>query len=281
MIDCNRKRIVIIDVKLLKIIMKYIFIKVFFFLLTIQLLSSCSAEKKILFVGKEANAIITTPVFEVEKGSETLPDKVQAIKPGDELILRNLQNDGLVSSSNLSTAASGTLQNGYIVLSDSTVILPVIGKVKVGGLSRMQAELEINALYQKTLLKNPLITLTINNLHVTLLGDFSQPGNYPLKKEQTHIVEIIGEAGGLRTSANPRKIKIIRGNPTNPQVLVVNITDINFMKDKRMYLQQNDIIYAEPLKSAQNVEKLSKVSTYVSVGLTLINTIFLIYNFSK
>lgn len=263
--------------------MKYIFVKVFFFLLTIQLLSSCSTEKNILFVGKEANTIITTPVFEVEKGSEILPDKIQSIKPGDELILRNLQNDGLVSSSTSSTSTTntGAIQSGYIVLSDSTAVLPVIGKVKVGGLSRMQAELEINVLYQKTLLKNPLITLTINNLHVTLLGEFSQQGNYSLKKEQTHIIEIIGEAGGLKISANPRKIKIIRGNPANPQVLVVNITDINFLKDKRMYVQQNDIIYAEPLKSAQNAEKLSKVSVYVSVGLTLINTIFLIYNFSK
>lgn len=279
MIDCNRKRIIIIDVELFKIIMKHIFIKVFFFLMTMQLLSSCSTEKNILFVGKEANTSVTTPVFEVEKGSEILPDKVQTIKPGDELILKNLQNDGLVSSpTSTSTATAGALQSGYIVLSDSTAVLPVIGKVKVGGLSRMQAELQINALYQKTLLKNPLITLAINNLHVTLLGEFNNQGNYPLKKEQTHIVEILGEAGGLKPTANPQKVKIMRGNPANPQILVVDFTDVNFMKDKRMYLQQNDIIYAEPRKSAQNAEKLSKVSTYVSVGLTLINTIFLIYN---
>ena len=263
--------------------MKYIFVKVFFFLLTIQLLSSCSTEKNVLFVGREANTIITTPVFEVEKGSEILPDKIQSIKPGDEIILRNLQNDGLVSSSTSSTSTinAGVIQSGYIVLSDSTAVLPVIGKVKVGGLSRIQAELEINALYQKSLLKNPLITLSINNLQVTLLGEFNNQGNYPLKKEQTHIVEILGEAGGLKPTANPQKVKIMRGNPANPQILVVDFTDVNFMKDKRMYLQQNDIIYAEPRKSAQNAEKLSKVSTYVSVGLTLINTIFLIYNFSK
>ena len=88
--------------------MKYIFVKVFFFLLTIQLLSSCSTEKNVLFVGREANTIITTPVFEVEKGSEILPDKVQTIKPGDELILRNLQNDGLISSTNSASATASS-----------------------------------------------------------------------------------------------------------------------------------------------------------------------------
>ena len=260
--------------------MKYIFVKTFFLLLIVQLLSSCGTEKNILFAGKDINTVITTPVFEVEKGSEILPDKVQTIKPGDELILRNLQNDGLISSTN-SASATASSPSGYMVQSDSTTVLPVIGKVKLGGLTRKQAELEINALYQKTLLKNPLITLSINNLHVTLLGEFSQQGNYPLKKEQTHLVELIGEVGGLKPTANPQRIKIIRGNPANPQILLVDITDINFMKDKRMYLQQKDILYAEPRKSAQNAEKLTKVSTLVSVGLTLINTIFLIYNFSR
>jgi polysaccharide export outer membrane protein len=266
--------------------MKCNFIKIFFFLLFIQLLTSCSTEKNILFSSKDANTKATSPVFEVEKGSETLPNKLQTIKAGDELILKNLQNDGLVSgtgsiSSSTSASAGSSSPSGYIVQSDSTAVLPVIGKVKLGGLSRSQAELEINALYQKTLLKNPLITLSINNLYVTLLGEFSQQGNFPLKKEQTNLVEIIGEAGGLKPTANPHRIKIIRGNPSNPQILIVDFTDINFMKDKRMYLQQNDIIYVEPIKSAQNQEKLAKVSTIVSVGLTLINTIFLIYNFSK
>ncbi|TAH00980.1 MAG: hypothetical protein EAZ15_07955 [Sphingobacteriales bacterium] len=264
--------------------MRYFFTKLLYCLIIANVLSSCGTEKNILFVSKDVVNTANLPVFEIQKGSDSLLNKPQVIKPGDELILKNLQNDALISGVNSISGLSNSstpLVNGYIVESDSLVILPVIGSVKLGGLTRLAAEKQINALYQKSMLKNPLITLSINNLQVTLLGEFSHQGVYPLKKEQTHLAEMIGQAGGLNLSANNKRLKIIRGNPQNPKILMVDLTNIDFMKDKRVILQNNDIVYAEPKKSAQNADKMTKTQVLVGMGLTLINTLFLIYNFTK
>ncbi len=262
--------------------MKYFFTKLLCYLIIVSFLSSCGTEKNILFVGNEGLNTSKMPVFELQKGIDSTFNKPQVIKPGDELILKNLQNDALISGVSTSAgSAAVTISNAYVVENDSLVTLPVIGSVKLGGLTRLAAEKQINALYQKSLLKNPLITLFISNLQVTVLGEFSQQGVYPLKKEQTHLTEIMGQAGGLNPSANNKRLKIIRGNPQNPQILIVDLTNVDFMKDKRVILKNNDIIYAEPKKSAQNTEIMAKTSALVSIGLTLINTIFLIYNFTK
>lgn len=264
--------------------MRYIFAKLICCLVIAQFLSSCSTEKNILFVGKEVVNTANLPVFEIQKGSDSTSNKQQIIKPGDELILKNLQNEALISgvgSISATGATTTTATSGYMVETDSMVTLPVIGSVKLGGLSRLAAEKQINALYEKSMLKNPLITLTVNNLHVTVLGEFTNQGIFQLKKEKTHLVEILGQVGGLKQSANNRQLKIIRGNPQNPQILLVNLTDVDFMKDKRVIMQNNDILYVEPLKSAQNAEKTTKISAIVGTGLMLINTIFLIYNFTK
>lgn len=262
---------------------KYIFVKLMCCFFLVNFLSSCSTEKNILFIGKDVVNDVNSPVIEIQKGSKSLTDKTQVINPGDELVLKNLQNDALISGVSTSSGANNTstTTTGYIVETDSLVTLPVIGRVKLGGLTRLAAEKQVNALYEKSMLKNPLITLAINNLQVTVLGEFGQQGIFPLKKEQTHLTEMIGQAGGLNLSANNKRLKIIRGNPQNPQILLVDLTNIEFMKDKRVFLKNNDIIYAEPKKSAQNSEKMTRVSAFVGIGLTLINTIFLIYNFTK
>lgn len=263
--------------------MRYFFTKLLYCLIIANVLSSCGTEKNILFVGKEVVNTANLPVFEIQKGSDNLLYKPQVIKPGDELILKNLQNDALISGviSTSSTNVTSIEPITYLVENDSSVTLPVIGSVKLGGLTRLAAEKQINALYQKSMLKNPLITLSINNLQVTLLGEFGHQGVYPLKKEQTHLAEMIGQAGGLNLTANNKRLKIIRGNPQNPKILMVDLTNIDFMKDTRVILQNNDIIYAEPKKSAQNADKMTKTQVLVGMGLTLINTLFLIYNFTK
>lgn len=259
---------------------QHFFVKLYFFLLIVIFFTSCKTEKNILFVGNDAVNNLNLPVFEIQKGGENSSNLQQFIKPGNELFLKNLQNETLISGVSAGLATS-TVASGYVVETDSLVILPVIGSVKLGGLTRLEAEKKINALYEKLLLKNPLITLTVNNLQVTVLGEFSSQGVFQLKKEKTHLVEMIGQVGGLKPTANNTQLKIIRGNPQNPQILLVNLTDVNFMKDARVVLQSNDILYIAPKKSAQNVDKFAKTQVFVGIGLTLINTLFLIYNFTK
>jgi polysaccharide export outer membrane protein len=209
------------------------------------------------------------------------------IKSQDILQIRNLQNvryivDETPSAGSTSTSGGGTSggQN-YQVEDDGTVTLPVIGHVPVVGLTRAEAAKQIEGLYRKTLLKDPIIELKITNLKVTLLGEIKAQGNYPLVKDRTTLVEMIGAAGGLTDKANETNIQIIRGDQLNPQVTSINLRNIQSINDQRAILQNGDIIYIAQNKRAVRNDNLQNLSVISQPILLLLNTALIIFTLSR
>jgi len=206
------------------------------------------------------------------------------IKPQDMLQIRNLQNMSYIvdapTTSGSSVSGGGGTGQTYQVDDDGTVALPVIGHIAVAGLTRAQAAKLVENLYRKSLLKDPIIELKIANQKVTLLGEFTAQGNFPLVKDRTTLVEMIGQAGGLSKNANETNIKIIRGDQKNPDITFVNLRDIESINDPKAILLNGDIVYVSPNKRAIRNENLQNVSSLVQPVLLLINTALLIISFS-
>lgn len=213
------------------------------------------------------------------------------IQPQDILQVRNLQNIGYITgdagssggSGSATTSAQGTSGGGqtYQVEEDGTVALPVIGHVQVVGLTRMEATKVIEDLYRKSLLKDPIIEIKIVNLKVTLLGEVKLQGNFPLVKDRTTLIEAIGEAGGLTEKANERNVQIIRGDQSNPQVIVVNLRDINSINNPSTILRNGDIVYVAQNKRAIRTDKLTSFSTILQPALIVLNTALIIYTLAR
>lgn len=200
----------------------------------------------------------------------------------DLLQIRNLQNRNYISNEALSHSTAGIAGNegqNYLVEADSTIALPMLGHVKVVGLSRSEAANKIELLYRKEL-KDPIIELKIINLKVTLLGEVKNQGSYGLVKDQTSLIEIIGQAGGLTEKANSGKVKIIRGN-LQQQVIEVDLGDIRSLSDTRTLLQNNDIIYVAQNKKAIRTEKLQSMSALLQPVMLLLNTALIIFTLSR
>lgn len=204
------------------------------------------------------------------------------IKPQDVLQIRNLQSIQYIvdqapatlgGTSNSSTAQGQT----YQVEEDGTVALPVIGRVQVVGLTRSEAQKTIEDIYKKKLLVNPIIDLKIINLKVTILGEIKLQGNYPLVKDRTTLVELIGEAGGLTDRANERTIKIIRGGDKNPQVTIIDLNDIRSINEPDAVLQSGDIVYIAQNRRAVRNDNLQSFSTLIQPALILFNTALIIF----
>jgi polysaccharide export outer membrane protein len=209
------------------------------------------------------------------------------IKPQDILQVRNLQNvryivDEAPSAPNNQQQNTNSITGQtYQVEDDSTVALPVIGHVNVVGLTRAQAAKLIEGLYRKSLLKDPIIEVKIVNLKVTLLGETKLQGNFPLTKDRTTLVEMIGEAGGLTDKANETNIQIIRGDEANPQITVINLRDIRSIHDPRAILQNGDIIYIAQNKRAVRHDNLQNLSVLSQPVLLLLNTALIIFTLSR
>ncbi len=243
------------------------------------LLSSCSTRhRNALFTSKSDLVTDTIKTVYVVNSNEEKVEQYH-IKPNDVLAIRNLQDISLITVSESKQAASQATT--FRVEEDGGVALPVIGKVAVLGLSRKDAADKIQALYKQSLLKDPIIEVTVVNLKVTLLGEFTKQGNFLLDKENTSLIDIIGEAGGLTPRANPKTLKIIRGDRSNPELIYVNLKDINSLASQKLILKNNDIIYIEAQGIYNTSDRLQSVSSIFQPILIILNTALIIYSFTR
>jgi polysaccharide biosynthesis/export protein len=214
------------------------------------------------------------------------------IKPQDLLQIRNLQNISYISDAPAAESSTGGASGGasssggsqgqtFQVEEDGTVTLPVIGHVPVIGLTRQEATKKIEDMYSTSLLKNPIIELKIVNLKVTILGEIRTQGNFPLVKDKTTLIEMIGQAGGLTDKANAKNIEIIRGSQSHPTITRVDLSDINSLSDPATILQNDDIIYIAQSKRAARTDNLQNFSTILQPALILLNTVLIIVTLTR
>lgn len=252
-------------------------------------LSSCAARKEHSLFNAPSDVVTDTIKQVYVVNDQGISDAYYKIKVNDQLAIRNLQNKefGATPSANSSTngnqTVSGSINNAlsYLVDVDGKVNLPAIGKVDVVGLSRREAAIKIQELYAKQLLRDPIIELSVVNLKVTLLGEFGKQGNFLLERENTTLIDIIGEAGGINKTADPKTLKIIRGDRSHPEIIYVNLNDINSLASKKLVLQNNDIIVLQQTKSSALSEKLTSVNNIVQPFLVVVNLAVLIFTLTR
>lgn len=263
------------------------FFTLFLLVCSLLIISSCSyKQNQLLF--QEKSAIDSAR----QKNAVTLA--TYKIEPQDILQVRNLQNINYItgdagggSSSSPAAATAGSNASGYgsgptyQVEEDGTVALPVIGRVQVVGLTRMEATKMIEDLYRKTLLRDPIIEVKIVNLKVTLLGEVKSQGNYPLVKDKTTLVEMIGAAGGLTEKANESNVQIIRGDQDHPQVTVINLRNLDAVNDPSTILRNGDIIYVAKNRRAVRSDELTTFSSILQPALIVLNTALVIYTLAR
>jgi polysaccharide export outer membrane protein len=251
------------------LIYTYLFFSVIF------VLASCSDKQyQALFEKKE---LMTDSLS--RKAATPIVD--YRIQPQDILQIRNLQRLSYIvdvpGNSGISSGGGSSADATFQVEEDGNVALPVIGHVQVEGLTRVEATKKIEDLYRAVLLKDPIIELKIINLKVTILGEIKAQGNYPLIKDRTTLVEMIGEAGGLTDRANESDVRIIRGTKNSPEVKQFDLGDISSISDPAAILHNGDIIYIAENKRAVRVDKLSTFSVILQPALIVLNTALIIF----
>ncbi|WP_316806900.1 polysaccharide biosynthesis/export family protein [Pedobacter agri] len=252
----------------------------------ILLLSSCAVRKEKTLFNAPTDIITDTLKQVYVVNNQGIGDLYYRIKANDQLAVRNLQNKEFGAIGATIAQTSGGSGNGsgvqsYSVDLDGKVDLPAIGKVEIAGLTRREAAIKLQSLYKEKLLKDPIIEVNVVNLKVTLLGEFARQGNFLLEKDNTTLIDIIGEAGGINKAADPKTLKIIRGDRANPELIYVNLNDINSLASKKLILQNNDIIYLQTTKSAALAEKMTSINNLVQPLLVVINLALLILTITK
>lgn len=185
----------------------------------------------------------------------------------------NLKSVGLQSSQKLDTPTGQQTLQLYLVNSKGFIEFPILGSLKVSGLSRSEL---LKMLRDKisVYIKNPIVNLRVANFKVAVQGEVMAPGVYPVNSERITLIEAISMAKDLTIYGKRDNILIIRELNGVKTYNRVDITKANFINSPFYYLAQNDVVYVEPNKTKINNSKIGAdtnlLVSAVSILLTLI-----------
>jgi polysaccharide export outer membrane protein len=166
--------------------------------------------------------------------------------------------------------------SAYTIQTDGHVYLPMIGDVKLEGLTAHQADSVLSLKYNEFYKGSFVRTQFINKRVIVFKGATGQV--VPLINENTTLIEILAQTGGMPNDTRAKNIRLIRGDLQNPNVLVINLSTVEGMKRVNLQMQPDDIIYVEPVRKTF-VESVSDAAPIISIltsTTTFILTIFLL-----
>ena len=245
---------------------------------------SCVTNKKVQYLQFEdeisADTVVIDSVvrtYSINKGPYTIQS--QDLLSIQVESLTNEQYDFFSSERNMNgniTEGNAAIA-GELVDPNGEIELPVIGKIKVVGLTVFEIQ---NMLTEKLSgsLVDPVVKVRLLNFRFTILGEVKTEGTIITYNNQLSILEAIGLAGGLTDLARRSAVKIIRSKDDRKEVQYVNLLDEELINSPFYYIHQNDILIIPPLKQrpfktnfGPNLSLiLSSLSTFLVI-ITLIN----------
>ncbi len=163
-------------------------------------------------------------------------------------------------------------QLDYIIDKSGEIDFPVIGAVKIVGLSPEETKVLLKEKL-KPYLKDPIINIRLKNFTVTVLGEVNRPGTYPVLGEQITILEAIGLANDLTIKGIRSNVLVIRDFNGTKVSTRIDLTQKNALNSPVYYLTQNDVVYVEPNQSAVSSYGLDNRATiWTSIATALITS---------
>ena len=181
----------------------------------------------------------------------------------------------------LTSSGQGTLQT-YLVDNMGMINFPIVGELKVGGLTKSEAENMIQKKIQPYIAESekPIVTVRMTGYQISVLGEVNRPGTFTVSREKITVLEALAQAGDLTIHGMRTNVKLIREDATGKKTIQeLNLNDANIINSPYYYLQQNDVVYVTPNKvKAQNSSIGSMTTLWFSATSILISLTSLLYN---
>lgn len=242
------------------------------FTIVLIIFSSCGSRKSMVYLQPDSTVI--SSVYE-----QYIP-KIQqndiltvVVTAADPKVTAPFNPVSSMTTSNMTQAVDMALRPTYTVDSDGTIILPMLGKVHIEGLTRLQAIEKIRKELSQYI-KDPGVNINFNNFRISVLGEVARPGSFILPTERVTVLEALGMAGDLTIRGVRQDITLIREVNGQKSMHHLDLTKQETLNSPYYYLAQNDVIYVQPNKSQINNSKLgANTNIIISIAGLIITVI--------
>ena len=218
-----------------------------------MIISSCGSSEKIAYVQnpEKMSNVTNQMLFDARiMPKDILTVTVTTVDP-EAAVPFNLSVPTTVSQANSKTLTSQPVLQDYLVANDGTIDFPIIGEIKVVGLTKKECEAKIlkEILPYLAETEKPIVTVRMSSYSIAVLGEVKNPGSFQVSREKINIFEALAQAGDMTIYGVRDRVRLIREDASGKkEIQVLDLTDANIINSPYYYLQQNDIVYVEPSK---------------------------------
>ncbi|MBK8497873.1 MAG: polysaccharide biosynthesis/export family protein [Flavobacteriales bacterium] len=230
--------------------------------------SGCTINRDIMF---------KTPTDYEFSAFQDTASKNLILQPNDALQFRLFANDGfkmidLVSdNSNNANLINRTLFIYYID-AVGEVKLPLLDHVALSGLSIRAAEMKLEEMYARYYQRPYVQVQVVNRRVVVFPGGGGDARVITLENNNTTLLEVLAQAGGVNKRGDARKVKLFRHHPDGTRTVhQFDMSDISGLKDADIVMQGDDVLYVQP-----NAELAREALSDLQPVITLLTSIVLV-----
>lgn len=243
----------------------------------VLMVASCTPQRDIAYVKDAARDSVVTISGEFSKGiqaNDILYIYVESRTPQATVPFNQETNKVTISDGVVMNPGAGAVQ-GYLVNQDGFIIFPVLGKIKVLGLTHAELARTIEQrLVEEGHVFDPLVTVKLMNFRVCVLGDVTRPGQLVVQGERLTIFEALSMVGDLTISGLRENVTVIREENGKRIIGTIDLTSQDVFNSPYYYLHQNDVVYVEPnLRKKKSADRDPMIMTYISTGLSVLSVL--------
>lgn len=256
--------------------------------------ASCTTPQKSIYFAENTPLDPHVQVENIEKRKEItlLPDDIIAINvssissitasglgAADPVAIFNNGGTNYNVTSSIGSGGAGGDNKGFLVDANGFIDYPVLGKVKVSGLTIR----EVKTLMAKRLedfIKEPVVEVRIINYRITVLGEAGSPGIIVAANHKLSVIDAIAMAGDMPITGRKDNVMIIRETEGRREYARLNLNSRNVFSSPYYYLKQNDIIYIEPSR-VRRQETNDFLRFYLPTATSLLSTAIAIYGVTQ
>ena len=196
-------------------------------------MTSCGSSKSVAYIQNSDSIAYDNSRFLYDAKimpKDQLTITVNTVNPEASLPYNLLLQNSYTQGRILSTTG-GTLMP-YLVDNEGYINFPVVGRLKVSGLTKSECE---NMILEKIRpymaeTENPVVTVRMSSYSVSVIGEVARPGSFQVAREKITILEALAQAGDLTIYGVRDKVKLIREDATGKkEIHTLDLTNANIV----------------------------------------------------